>query len=317
MSAATVTVLFLVSFVLLMGLAGAALLIDSANRERARVDGRLAAILPAARSVAAASSVRLPVEQPGGMARLARLIGCDYPRRQHYPVSWWLVPVVAIVPARLSGILAATLIDAASWVVVGVVWVLACRAIYNYWGSRRRDLLLKQFPDALGMIVRTVRVGVPALEGIRMVGREADEPTGAEFRQLVEEVSIGTTLDAALRAAAERTGIAEYRFFATAVALQMQTGGGLSDALEILADVVRKRLALRDRGFALTSEARSSAMVLGVMPFVVAIGLAFASPGYLDPLFSTPFGNKLLAIGVISLCMGIASMRALIRRTLA
>jgi tight adherence protein B len=124
-------------------------------------------------------------------------------------------------------------------------------------------------------------------------------------------------VDVALRATAERTGIPEYRFFATAVALQMQTGGGLSDALDILADVVRKRLALRDRGFALTSEARASAWVLGLMPFLVSLIMTFASPGYLDVLFTTETGNKLLGIGMISLCIGIGVMRLMIRRTLA
>jgi tight adherence protein B len=305
-NATTISVLFLGSFVLLMGLAGAALLIDSANRARQRVRGRLGRLGPVAAPSAAAPPVRLP---PKPVGQLAGLIGCEYMRRQHYPVRWWIVPIVALVPGRIAVFLASALLGPAAWVALPIVWVIACRTVYGYWGGKRRDKLLAQFPDALGMIVRTVRVGVPALEGIRMVGREAGEPTAAEFRMLVEEVVIGVQL--------ERTGIAEYRFFATAVALQMQTGGGLSDALEILADVVRKRLNLRDRGFALTSEARTSAIMLGAMPFAVSGMMMVVSPGYLDVLITTPTGNKLLGVGIISLCIGIGVMRMMIRKTLS
>jgi tight adherence protein B len=317
MNATTVSLLFLVSFILLMGLAGAALLIDTANRQRERIDGRLARLGPTSQVAATGPpSVRPAVKQGGATARITALIGCDYPRRQHYPIKWWIVPVVAVVPARVAAWIGFGLLGQASWMLMPVVWALVCRVVYGIWDGKRRDRLMAQLPDALAMIVRTVRVGVPAMEGIKIVGREAAEPTGAEFRQLIEEVTIGMPLDAALRATADRTAVAEYRFFATAVAVQMQTGGGLSDALEILADVVRKRLALRDRGFALTSEARTSAIMLGCMPFGMAAMMYFASPGYLDVLFTTPLGNKMLGIGAVSLTIGIGVMRTMIRRTL-
>jgi tight adherence protein B len=317
MNATTISLLFLMSFILLMGLAGAALLLDSANRARERVNGRLAKLGPSAPQIAVTPTVRMAPKPAGPIAAIAGIAGCDYARRRHYPVPWWIVLILALVPARAAVWLMFALLGTVAWACLPIVWLIACRTVYGNWDGKRRDRLLKQFPDAIGMIVRTVRVGVPALEGIRNVGREAPDPTGTEFRQLVEEVSIGTQLDAALRAMAERTGIAEYRFFATAVAVQVQTGGGLSDALEILGDVVRKRLALRERGFALTSEARTSALVLAAMPFAVGLMMVFASPGYLDVLVTTPTGNKLLAIGIVSLCIGVGVMRAMIRRTLA
>jgi tight adherence protein B len=317
MSVTTITLLFLASFILLSGLAGAALLIDSGNRQRRRVGGRIAGVGPPAASGRAVPSLRLPATQTGPLSQVAGLIGCDHARRHHYPISWWIVPLLALVPGRIAVWLAAPLVGTVAWAALPLVWFMACRTVFGTWDGKHRDLLLQQFPDALGMIVRTVRVGVPVLEGVRMVSREAVEPTRAEFHQLVEEISIGVPVDIALRAMAERTGIAEYRFFATAVALQMQTGGGLSDALEILADVVRKRLALRDRGFALTSEARTSAMMLSAMPFVVALIMTLLSPGYLDDLFTTPTGNMLLGIGLLSLSVGVAVMRLMIRRTLA
>jgi tight adherence protein B len=315
-TAATVSLLFLASFVLLMGLAAAALLIDSGNRERQRVDGRLSKLGPATVVAAATSTVRLPEKPAGPIGSLAAVIGCDYPRRHHYPIRWWIVPIVTLIPARVAAWLAFAIVGTVSWAVLPIVWFVLCRTVFGGWDGKRRDRMLSQFPDALGLIVRTVRVGIPVMEGVRAVAREASEPTREEFRLLVEEVTIGVSVDVALRAMAERTGLAEYRFFATAVAVQMQTGGGLSDALDILADVVRKRLALRDRGFALTSEARASAWVLGLMPFFVSGIMMVASPGYLDVLFTTATGNMLLGIGVLSLGIGVGIMRLMIRQTL-
>jgi tight adherence protein B len=311
----TITLLFLGSFILLSGLAAVALLIDSDNRQRQRVGGRLSRLAPTS-TAGAVPSARLPPKQTGPLEGLAGLIGSDYPRRHHYPIPWWIVPLLAIVPGRIAVWLTLPLIGQPAWLAWPIVWFFATRMVYGAWGRKHRDLLLKQLPDALGMIVRSVRVGVPVHEGIRMVSRELPEPTQGEFRQLMEELTIGVTLDVALRATAERTGIPEYRFFATAVALQVQTGGGLSDALEILADVVRRRLALSERGFALTSEARTSAIILGVMPFAVSLLLDMVSPGYMDVMFTTETGNKMLGIGIISLLIGVAVMRYMIRRTL-
>jgi tight adherence protein B len=316
MSWSLLRLLFLVSFILLMGLAGAALLIDDANRKRQRVGDRLAKMGPSAMPTNLLPAVRLPAKEAGFAERIAGLIGCDYPRRAYYPMPWWIVPLGAGVAGRLAAWMAAGMLGSLSWVALPVVWFLLCQAVFRNWNAKRRDLMLQQFPDALGMIVRTVRVGIPVLEGIRLASRECPDPTGAEFRLLVEEVSIGVPIDVALRMTAERVAMAEYRFFATAVSLQQQTGGGLSDALETLAEVVRKRLELKTRGFALTSEARTSALVLGFMPFGIGAMMDFVSPGYVDVLFQTQTGNNMLCIGALSLCIGVVVMRTLIRRTL-
>ncbi len=317
MSGATIRLLFLASFILLIGLGGAALLIDNSNRSRARLRSRLDRIMPPSHADAAPAPLRIAAERTGVIGRIASLIGCDFARRQHYPIPWWVVPIGALVVGRLAVMAMVPVLGGVGWAALPVVWFLVTRGVYGNWDAKRRDKLLAQMPDALGMIIRTVRVGIPVLEGMRLVGREAPEPTGTEFRQLVEEVSIGVPLDVALRVSAERTGLAEYRFFATAIGLQMQTGGGLSEALENLADVLRRRLALRARGFALTSEARTSALVLMVMPFLIGGATQLLSPGSLDVLFTTSTGNTMLGVGAVSLCIGVAAMRALIRRTLS
>jgi tight adherence protein B len=202
------------------------------------------------------------------------------------------------------------------WLVLPPAWVFISRIGFGLISCNRRSALFTQFPDALFMIVRAVRVGLPRSQAMRAVVREAPEPTRSEFSRLVERLSIGTAFDAAMLEMAQRTGLPEYRFFATALALQSQTGGSLSDTLEGLADVIRKRVALKERGKALSSEARASAMVLVVLPFAISGILWILNPAYIGVLFTQPAGNKLLAAAVLSLGLGLLSMRFIINRSL-
>jgi tight adherence protein B len=167
------------------------------------------------------------------------------------------------------------------------------------------------------MVVRCVRVGVPVPEAIRVVAREAAEPTRAEFGRLSDDIAIGTALDTALHASATRTGLPEYRFFAAALTLQAQAGGGLSESLEMLADIIRKRVALRARGYALTSEGRTSTLVLCAMPFLIVAMLFVLNPAYIMVLFTTPTGHMMLTVGIIMLVLGVLVMRRMIRASLA
>ena len=114
----------------------------------------------------------------------------------------------------------------------------------------------------------------------------APNPTAGEFNRLVEQIAVGTPLDEAVTELAARTGLAEYRFFATALSLQTQTGGTLSETLENLADVIRKRAALKARGHAMTAEARTSSAILAMLPIVTGVMLYFLNPSYIMMLFT-------------------------------
>jgi tight adherence protein B len=166
------------------------------------------------------------------------------------------------------------------------------------------------------MIVRAVRVGIPVMEAVRAVSRESPEPTGPEFAHLVNQVSIGVSLEEAVMEVARRADIPEYRFFATALSLQNQTGGTLSETLEGLADVIRKRVALVSKGKAMTSEARASAMILAALPFLTGTMLWALNPAYIDLLFDDPTGRTLFATAVISLGIGLMLIRTIIRKSL-
>jgi tight adherence protein B len=149
------------------------------------------------------------------------------------------------------------------------------------------------------------------------VAREADAPTRPEFALLYDRVSIGVTLEDALREMSTRNKLPEYRFFTTALALQSQTGGGLSEALEGLADVMRRRLALKARGHAMAAEAKTSIIILASLPFVTGGALGVLNPHYVGRLFTDPGCQKVLMAAIIMLGSGLLVMRGMIRKILA
>ena len=197
-----------------------------------------------------------------------------------------------------------------------VAWVFLSRSFFGWFDRRQRERLLAQFPDALAMIVRSVRVGIPVQEAIRTVAREAPQPTNDEFSRLVNEVAVGVSMDDAMTTMAARSGLPEYRFFATALSLQNQTGGALSETLENLADVIRKRAALKAKGHAMASEAKATAAILAALPLILGALLWILSPAYIDLLFTEKSGNNLLLAAVILLATGLLVIRTIIKKSL-
>ena len=264
---------------------------------------------------------RPPPARPATMARVitaaARLFGYDPRRAGQYPFRWWVVLGVALSLARALAGMAGLFIGHWALLVIPPAWVMLSRFAFHWSDQRRRDALYAQFPDALGMIVRAVRVGIPPGEGIRTVAREAAAPTRLEFALLHDRISIGTTLEDALRELADRNDLAEYRFFATALALQSQTGGGLTETLETLAEVIRRRLALRARGLALAAEAKTSIMVLAGLPFVSGGALGVLNPAYVSRFLTDPDCQKVLLAAIVLLCSGLLTMHIMIRKALS
>ncbi len=247
----------------------------------------------------------------------ARLFGFDPGAPDHYVLSWWAALIATLIVTIILAKLLSGLVGSAVWIASPVAWVVLSRGFFNWCETRRRNKLFNQFPDALAMIVRGVRVGIPVADSIRAVGRELSAPTSSEFTRLSQEIAIGMVLEDALKVMAERNGLQEYRFFATALSLQNQTGGGLSETLETLADVIRKRVAVREKGHALAAEAKMSSMVLAALPPLAAVGLWIMNSSYIILLFVDPLGQKILAGAFMALSMGIATMKFLISKSLA
>ncbi len=238
-------------------------------------------------------------------------------RRSQYPMVWWGVALVMLGPALVGAVLATRMLGIAGWISLPLIDILLTRTFLGYCANKVSTQLLSQFPDALSMVSRSVRVGVPLGEAIKVVSREGLSPTREEFGRAADAVAIGMDLEAALVDMAERNDLAEYRFFATALALQSQTGGGLTETLDTLADTIRKREAARKRGNALASEAKTSIYVLTALPLVTGVMLWMSNPEYIDILFVTPAGQKLLAVAVFMLGLGLFSMQQIIKKSLS
>jgi tight adherence protein B len=314
--------LLLGGFAGLTGLGLSALLLQSAHERekawRARVEAALAPYQPRPQAfLAVPFRLHRPSSRSLSWQKIARLFGLQLERRDEYPVKWWLVLAITLLLARVAAAVIGELAGLPSLLFVPVLWVFLSRQAFGWFDDRRRDALLRQFPDALAMIVRSVRVGIPVSEAIRLVARESAEPTRTEFSRMADKIAIGLPLEDVLRQMAARTAIQEYRFFATALMLQSQTGGGLAETLENLADVIRRRTAMRERGHALASEAKTSAGILAALPVLAGLGIGLLNPGYMGLLFSDPAGNRILGVAAAMLAFGIMIMRGLIRRSLS
>ena len=182
--------------------------------------------------------------------------------------------------------------------------------------SRYQRQFLAAFPDALDLIVRAVRAGLPVPEAMELVTREIRPPVGAEFRRLLDELRIGTAMEEALQRAADRVRVPDFRFFVVSLLLQSQTGGGIAETLSNLSTIIRQRRALRLKARALTAEAQASAVVVAAMPVVAGVGLFLINRELMRTLFLDPRGRFLLGLAVASLVSGIVSMKVLIKRNL-
>jgi tight adherence protein B len=312
--------LMILSSLSLAGLGISGLLVSRAQKFRQKRDARLAmVVMPHARTqrteISAFTRQSKPRDQSViGMA--SWIFGFDVTVPERYPLRWWIVVAITFGIAIGARQIVADLAGILSWLAIPIAWITMSRMFFGWFDRRQRERLLAQFPDALAMIVRSVRVGIPVQEAVRTVARESQHPTGQEFSRLVNEVSVGVSMEDAMNQMARRSGLAEYRFFATALSLQNQTGGALSETLENLADVIRKRAGLKAKGHAMTSEAKATAGVLAALPIILGLILWALNPGYIGLLFSDPTGRNLFGAAVVSLLIGLASIRTIIKRSL-
>jgi len=173
-------------------------------------------------------------------------------------------------------------------------------------GRYKKDFLL-MFPDALDLIIRAVRAGVPANQAISAAGKEFADPLRTEFTQMGDGLRLGLDLKDVLNDADLRIGVPEFSFFAVCLLLQRETGGQLTETLENLAQIIRARRDLVLKARALTAEPRLASMFIAAIPFLLMAGLWFLNHDYILPLFVTDAGLSMLklALGMIVVGMGL------------
>ena len=260
---------------------------------------------------------KVPERENSLLDQVAQMFGFQVNQLEQYPVKWYVVLLVVLIVARLISGVIAGVIGPFGWISLPAIWILGSRTIFNMMVLRRRARLYGQFPDCLSMIVRSVRAGVPLTEAIRIVAKESPVPSCDEFGRVAGDLAIGTPIADALKSLADRNEITEFRFFATALTLQSQTGGRLGETLDNLGGIVRKRMALKSRGRALASEARTTALILGCLPLLAAVALYFMNPSYIMILFTDPTGQMILACAATMLGVGAFIMRTIIEKALA
>jgi tight adherence protein B len=186
------------------------------------------------------------------------------------------------------------------------------RWIVNFLRKRRIKRFLAEFANAMDVIVRGVKAGLPLNDCIRIISLEAAEPVRTEFRQIAEAQSLGIPLGEAVNRLPERVPVPEASFFAIVVGIQQQAGGNLSETLGNLSRVLRERRKMDGKIKAMSMEAKTSAAIIGALPFIV-MGLVYlTSPHYISLLFIDPMGNLILGASAIWMFIGIMVMRRMI-----
>jgi tight adherence protein B len=194
---------------------------------------------------------------------------------------------------------------------------MVVRGLFGWQQRRLANQLFRQLPDAIQIVASTVRSGLPVNEAFRTISREMPQPTAGQFAIVCSELSLGRPAEEAVEAVYRRTQVAEYAMFAVTLAVQLKSGGSLSETLQTLGDTVSQRVALAARAKALAAEVIFSSRALSCMPIIVGGIFYWLNPQSIDLLFTDPTGNKLLAYAVCSVVVGHFVIRWMIRRDTA
>ena len=201
--------------------------------------------------------------------------------------------------------------------VTGLLFVVGGLGLPNWFVNmakgRRQKKFVDEFSNAIDVIVRGVKSGLPVNECLKIIARESPKPVCEEFHQLTEGIKIGLSLEQGLMRMYERMPLQEVNFFGIVLMIQQKTGGNLAEALGNLANVLRGRKLMEGKIKALSSEAKASAMIIGSLPFLVMGAVKVASPEYLTPLFTTPMGNFILLGAGLWMSTGIFVMNRMIK----
>jgi len=181
-----------------------------------------------------------------------------------------------------------------------------------YLKKKRISQFIAELPNAVDVVVRGIRSGLPLNDCLRVVATDAREPLRSEFRAVVESQAMGLSTADALATLYERVPVAEANFFATVIAIQQKSGGNLSEALGNLSKVLRERRKMRDKVKAMSMEAKASAGIIGALPFCVAFLTYLSSPEYISLLWTKETGKLALMAGGVWMACGIFVMKKMI-----
>ncbi len=249
---------------------------------------------------------RVKVKKRVSLSTLIQQSGLDITTR----VFWIMSLVTGVAFFLVPTILGAPIYAGAGAAFVGFLgfprWFL------GYLRKRRQNVFLNDFADAIDVMVRGLKAGLPVSEAMKIIASESGPPVGPEFMEVVEGQRVGISIDQGIERMVERMPLAEVNFLAIVMTIQSKTGGNLSEALGNLSRVLRDRKKMKNKVRAVSQEAKSSAAIIGALPFVIMGGLTVLNPTYLNPMFDTSTGNMLLVGSGIWMMMGVLVMRKMI-----
>jgi tight adherence protein B len=292
------------------------------TRRKKRIAGMLQIV---AETSEVTTSLLKERENPGGGPAFTRLFkSLDIVRKtdimiQQAALSWTNVRLFKTIcamaaPGIMVGILFPALVNTAVTCVVLSALGASLPYLYvNRLRNRRMAKIEGQLPDAMDFLARSMRAGHAFTISIGMVGDDLPDPLGQEFRTLYNEQNLGASLDSAFDNLTRRVPGLDMRFFASAVLLQRQTGGNLSEILARLSLVIRDRFRLRGHVKAVSAHGRMTAGILAALPIVTAGALLLVAPGYLEAMFADPDGKKVIGGAAASQLIGHLIIRKIIK----
>ncbi len=228
------------------------------------------------------------------------------------PKVFWLISAVVGI-----GFTVAPFMFGLPWFVaagLGFVGFLGLpRWFLGFLRKRRQNKFLNDFADAIDVMVRALKAGLPVSESMKIIASESGPPVGPEFLEVVEGQRIGITIDQGIERMVERIPLSEVNFLAIVMTIQSKTGGNLSEALGNLSRVLRDRKKMKQKIRSVSQEAKSSAAIIGSLPFVIMGALTILNPNYMSPLFETSLGNILLVASGTWMTIGVLVMRKMIQ----
>ncbi|TXM64087.1 type II secretion system F family protein [Methylobacterium sp. WL103] len=223
---------------------------------------------------------------------------------------WMMSAGLAVLVGLLVLVVSANPVAGLGGAFVGGLGVPAF--LLRHLRKRRIAKFLRELPNAVDVVVRGIRTGIPVGDCFRMVSREAEEPVRSEFRVIIETQTLGLSLGEAVSRLYERVPVQEVNFFSVVINIQQQSGGNLSEALSNLSRVLRERRKMAGKIQAMSMEAKSSAGIIAALPFVVAGITSLTSPDYISLLWTTDIGKLALLGSAIWMGLGILTIKKMI-----
>ncbi len=247
-----------------------------------------------------------------GAATVGRLERLVMQADSKYPVGFFLLLTAVLA---LSGYTVGLLAFRDQLISLLLSVLLGCSPIF-YLVLKKKKRIARfeaQLPEALDLIARALRSGHAFASGMKMVAEEFAVPLGPEFRETMEEIHYGASTGDALKSLTQRVDCPDLKYFVISVILQRETGGNLAEIIESIAYIIRERFKLQGKIRILTAEARFSALILILLPFIAVIAMHFLNPDYINTLLSTELGRTSIAIALGMMFVGILVMKRIIK----